>query len=187
MTSDLIFILLALLTVVPAIWVVFSPNIVHAGFALLFTLFGAAGLYAFLGADFIAVAQLMVYVGGVLVLVLFTVMMTRVPQHGKRPRGLDRLVPAAVFAALVFAVLYKVVTAVQWNGTWQTPEATTAEIGTNFMTSFIFPFEYVSLVLLAAMLGAAILIRESRTRDPHPEDAAPAAPGAPAENTEVQA
>ena len=45
MTSDLIFILLALLTVVPAIWVVFSPNIVHAGFALLFTLFGAAGLF----------------------------------------------------------------------------------------------------------------------------------------------
>ncbi len=170
MTADLIFILLALLTIVPAIWVVFSPNIVHAGFALLFTLLGAAGLYAFLGADFIAITQLMVYVGGVLVLVLFTVMMTRVPQGEKRRRGLDRYVPAAVFAALVFAVLYKVVTAVQWNGVASIAQPTVAEIGTNLMTNFIFPFEYVSLVLLAAMIGAAILIRESKPADSESEE-----------------
>ncbi len=170
MTADLTFILLALLTIVPAIWVVFSPNIVHAGFALLFTLLGAAGLYAFMGADFIAVTQLMVYVGGVLVLVLFTVMMTRVPHGEKRRRGLDRFVPAAVFAALTFAVLYKVVTAVEWGGVAQMAQPTVAVIGTNLMTNYIFPFEYVSLVLLAAMIGAAILIRESKPRDAQPED-----------------
>ncbi|MDX2472797.1 MAG: NADH-quinone oxidoreductase subunit J [Candidatus Krumholzibacteria bacterium] len=187
MTGDLIFILLALLTIVPAIWVVFSPNIVHAGFALLFTLLGAAGLYAYLGADFIAITQLMVYVGGVLVLVLFTVMMTRVPHGEKRRRGLDRFVPAGVFAALIFAVLYKVITAVNWNGSFQAPEATVAEIGTNLMTNYIFPFEYVSLVLLAAMMGAAILIRESKTRDEHPDEVAetPVAE-TPAAETEVQ-
>ena len=170
MTGDLIFVLLALLTIVPAIWVVFSPNIVHAGFSLLFTLLGVAGLYAYLGADFIAVTQLMVYVGGVLVLVLFTVMMTRVPQGNKRLRGLDRFVPAAIFAALVFAVLYKVVTAVSWHGSEVAAEATVAEIGTNLMTNYIFPFEYVSLVLLVAMIGAAILIRESKTRDAHADE-----------------
>lgn len=189
MISDLIFIALALLTVVPAVWVVFSPNIVHAGFALLFTLFGVAGMYAYLGADFIAVAQLMVYVGGVLVLVLFTVMMTRVPQTGRGRRGLDRFVPAAVFAALVFAVLYKVVTSVAWHGAATAPQATTARIGADLMTNYIFPFEYVSLVLLAAMLGAAILIRESRTRDPHPEEPAAdaTADATAAPETEVQA
>ena len=178
MTGDLIFVLLALLTVVPAVWVVFSPNIVHAGFALLFTLLGAGGLYAWMGADFIAITQLMVYVGGVLVLVLFTVMMTRVPHGEKRRRGMDRYVPPAVFAALTFAVLYKVITAVEWGGVANESEATIAVIGTNLMTNYIFPFEYVSLVLLVAMIGAAILIRESRTRDPHPET--------PEEKTEVQ-
>lgn len=167
MIGDLVFVLLALLTIVPAFWVVFSPNIVHAGFSLMFTLFGVAGLYAYLGADFIAVTQVMVYVGGILVLVLFTVMMTRVPKSDKPRRGLDRYVPAAVFAALVFAVLYKTITAVQWNGSEMVAEATIAEIGTNLMTNYLFPFEYVSLVLLAAMIGAAILIRESKTRDPH--------------------
>ena len=163
MTGDLVFILLALLTIVPAVWVVFSRNIVHAGFALLFTLFGAAGLYAYMGADFIAVTQIMVYIGGVLVLVLFTVMMTRVPD-GKRPRfGLDRYVPAAVFGLAVFALIYKTITSVQWNASKTEALPTVAEIGTNFMTNYIFPFEYVSLVLLSAMIGAAILIREAKT------------------------
>ena len=104
MTRDLIFILLALLPLVPAVWVVLSRNLVHAGFGLLFTLLGAAGLYASLGADFLAVTQLMVYIGGVLVLVLFTVMMTHVPR-GRANHGLGRYVPAAVFALLTFGVL----------------------------------------------------------------------------------
>lgn len=165
MIRDLVFVALALLAVVPAIWVVASRNIVHAGFALLFTLLGVAGLYAFLGADFLAVTQLMVYVGGVLVLVLFTVMMTHVPASGRRRHGLDRLVPPAVFAAAVFGVLYKVVTSVDWKATAAPAKATTAEIGTQFMTNYIFPFEYVSIVLLGAMVGAAILIRERRGDD----------------------
>jgi NADH-quinone oxidoreductase subunit J len=162
---DLVFVALALLTVVPAVWVVSSRNIVHAGFALLFTLLGVAGLYAFLGADFLAVTQLMVYVGGVLVLVLFTVMMTHVPAAGRRRHGLDRLVPPAVFAAAVFGVLYKVITGVDWQATAVPSKATTAEIGTHLMTTYIFPFEYVSIVLLGAMIGAAILIRERRATD----------------------
>jgi len=168
-TGDLVFILLALLTIVPAIWVVFSPNIVHAGFALLFTLLGVAGLYAYMGADFIAVTQLMVYIGGILVLVLFTVMMTRVP-HGKRANyGLDRFVPAGVLALAVFGLLYKTITSVDWGAGYTEPVPTVAEIGTNFMTSYIFPFEYVSLVLLAAMIGAAILIRETKNIEDEPD------------------
>ena len=169
MTGDLVFILLALLTIVPAIWVVFSPNIVHAGFALLFTLLGAAGLYAYMGADFIAVTQVMVYIGGVLVLVLFTVMMTRVP-HGKRANyGLDRYVPAGVLALAVFGLLYKTITSVEWGASQTEAVPTVAEIGTNFMTSYIFPFEYVSLVLLAAMIGAAILSRDYKTNPVDPD------------------
>ena len=170
MTGDLVFVLLALLTIVPAIWVVFSPNIVHAGFALLFTLTGVAGLYAYMGADFIAVTQLMVYIGGVLVLVLFTVMMTRVP-HGKRANyGLDRFVPAAVLALAVFGLLYKAITSVDWGAEYTEPVPTVAEIGTNFMTNYIFPFEYVSLVLLSAMIGAAILIREHKNIEDEPDN-----------------
>ena len=165
MTGDLIFYLLALLTIVPAVWVVFSPNIVHAGFALLFTLFGAAGLYAYMGADFIAVTQLMVYIGGVLVLVLFTVMMTRVPRAARAPATAWTATcrrPCSPWPSS------RCSTSRSPRSSGQRPrteaEPTIAEIGTNFMTNYIFPFEYVSLVLLAAMIGAAILIREAQDR-----------------------
>ena len=184
MIGDLIFLALALLTVVPAVWVVFSPNIVHAGFALLFTLLGAAGLYAYLGADFIAVTQVMVYVGGILVLVLFTVMMTRVPLTKRTRHGLDRYVPAAVFSIAVFALLYKVITSVEWGATAMPAEPTIAEIGTKIMTTYIFPFEYISLVLLMVLIGAAILVREAR-RDEDAHEPAPETPEPPASTEEV--
>ncbi|MBU8872063.1 MAG: NADH-quinone oxidoreductase subunit J [Gemmatimonadales bacterium] len=163
MTADLIFYALALLTLVPAFWVVNSRNIVHAGFNLLFTLLGVAGLFAWLGADFLAVTQLMVYVGGVLVLVLFTVMMTRVPRAEGSGGGAARYLAPGVLALGVFALLFKVSSGTQW-AVVETgePLPTTAIIGANFMTNYIFPFEYVSLVLLVALIGAAILIREPK-------------------------
>ena len=63
-------------TVITAIWVVLSPNLIHSAVSLLFTLFGVAGLYVFLYADFIAAAQIIIYVGGILVLIIFGVMLT---------------------------------------------------------------------------------------------------------------
>lgn len=166
MAGDLVFYGFALLTVLSGFFVVFSRNIVHAGFSLLFTLFGVAGLYAMLGADFLAVAQVVVYIGGILVLVLFTVMMTRIPR-GSGGRGLDLFVPAGIFALLLFALLYKVITGTAWREVAPaSPHGTTAALGTKFMTDYIFPFEFISLVLLVAMIGAAILIRERRPGTP---------------------
>ena len=184
-SGDLVFYGFALLTVLSGFFVVFSRNVVHAGFSLLFTLFGVAGLYALLGADFLAVTQTIVYIGGILILVIFAVMMTRIPQ-GRAPRhGFDRAVPAGVFAIVLFALLYKVITATAWPvGAVQPPEATIAELGTALMTDFIFPFEFASLVLLVAMIGAAILIRERRVE---PEPAPSSAPDAAATTEEVQA
>lgn len=184
--SDLIFYALAALTLVPALWVVGSPNIVHAGFNLLLTLLGVAGLFAWLGADFLAIAQLMVYVGGVLVLVLFTVMMTRVPtgrDNGETEGagGAARSILPGLFALGVFIILAMVAV----DAGWKLPglaeaKPTTAVIGANFMTNYIFPFEYVSLVLMAALIGAAILIRESA-----PQGKTVEAPAAPATDTDA--
>ena len=165
MTAALVFYALAALTILSAFFVVFSRNIVHAGFSLLFTLFGVAGLYATLGSDFLAVTQVIVYIGGILVLVLFTVMMTRIPAHGGRE--LDRTIPAGIFALLLFALLYKLITGSRWAvATLAPPEAKTALLGSKFLTAYLFPFEFVSLVLLVAMIGAAILIRDWRTDRP---------------------
>ena len=164
LSGDLVFYLFAAIAVLSGFFVAFSRNIVHAGFALLFTLFGVAGLYAALGADFIAVTQVIVYIGGILVLILFAVMMTRIPGAGAiRRRGLDKYVPAGIFALLIFALLYKIAIGTDWPVLpIVAAQPTTAEIGVKLMTDYIFPFEYASLLLLMAMMGAAIMIRERR-------------------------
>ena len=74
--SDLLFISICMLVIISALWVVISPNLVHSAVSLLFTLFGVAGLYVFLYADFIAASQVIIYVGGILVLIIFGVMLT---------------------------------------------------------------------------------------------------------------
>ena len=164
--GDMVFYLFALLTVLSGFFVVFSRNIVHAGFSLMFTLFGVAGLFAMLGADFLAVTQTMVYIGGVLVLVLFVVMMTRIPGQDIPKRSFDRKIPAGVFSVLIFALVFKVINGTEWNVLpVDAPEATISMIGQKLLTDFIFPFEYASIVLLLAMIGAAILIRERKIDD----------------------
>lgn len=186
MSGDLVFYGFALLTVLAGFFVVFARNIVHAGFSLMFTLFGVAGLYALLGADFLAVTQIIVYIGGVLILILFVVMMTRIPRGDAPRRGFDHMVPAGVFAIVLFALLYKVVTGTEWAV--RDPgvaEPTISEIGMRLMTTHIFPFEFASLVLLVAMIGAAILIRERKAPPVEPTVNAGSPPAAPEE--EVQA
>jgi NADH-quinone oxidoreductase subunit J len=162
MSGDLVFYGFALLTILSAFAVVFMRNIVHAGFSLLFTLFGVAGLYALLGADFLAVTQTIVYIGGILILVLFVVMMTRIP--GPQP-GINkvRTLAAAVFSLGILALMYKIIFSAGWlTITPDAPSATITEIGTKLLTDYIFPFEFASLVLLVAMIGAAIMIRERK-------------------------
>jgi NADH-quinone oxidoreductase subunit J len=161
--ADLVFYAFALLTVLSGFFVVFSRNIVHAAFSLLFTLFGVAGLFAMLSADFLAATQIIVYIGGVLVLVLFTVMMTRIPRGTAPRRGLDLYVPAGILALAVFGLLYRVITSTRWPvGEAPADAGITAQLGAKFMTDYIFPFEYASLLILMAMIGAAILVRERR-------------------------
>ena len=103
-------------------------------------------------------------IGGILVLILFAVMMTRIPGAGAiRRRGLDKYVPAGIFALLIFALLYKIAIGTDWPVLpIVAAQPTTAEIGVKLMTDYIFPFEYASLLLLMAMMGAAIMIRERR-------------------------
>ena len=164
--GDMVFYLFAATTVLSGFFVVFSKNIVHAGFSLLFTLFGVAGLFAMLGADFLAVTQTMVYIGGVLILVLFVVMMTRIPGQDIPKRSFDRKIPAGVFSVPIFALVFKVINGTEWNVLpVDAPEATISMIGQKLLTDFLFPFEYASIVLLLAMIGAAILIRERKIED----------------------
>ncbi len=158
---QMVFYLFAALTVGSALVVVASRNIVHSAFALLFTFFGVAGLYVFLSADFLAATQLLIYVGGILVLILFGVMLTRKVFDVKIFGGKGQVYPAAVGVALIFSLLIIVIMKTPWHLMGgRAMEPTTAEIGKMLMTDFLLPFEVASVLLLAALIGAVILIRK---------------------------
>jgi NAD(P)H-quinone oxidoreductase subunit 6 len=158
---EIIFYLLAAVTVVSAAGVAFSNSIVYSAFALMGALMGAAGLFVMLAADFVAVIQVLVYVGGILVLTLFAVMLThRIGDVRVSNRSLGRL-PALAVVGLVGAVMLKAVGGTSWHTVEPgTPEPTTYAIGDGFLSTYILPFELASVVLLAALIGAVVLSRK---------------------------
>ncbi len=133
---------------------------------MLFTFFGVAALYVLLMADFLAAAQVLIYVGGVLLLILFGVMLTaRTTGVAVTHANMQR--PMALFiVAGVLLVLLTVVFRTPWNALAPPGiERTTAELGKLILTTYLLPFEVVSILLLAALIGAVYIARR--------EDSAP--------------
>jgi len=162
--ADLAFYGLAALSVGCGLYAVLSRNIVRAVFALLGTFLGMAGLYASLAADFVAVVQLLVYVGGILVLMLFAVMLTsriEVAFRSNRYPGL----PSTALGLLLGAGAAVMLVALALQAPWapaETPlpyEPTTAELGRILLTRGLLPFELLGLVLLAVVVGAVVIAR----------------------------
>jgi NADH-quinone oxidoreductase subunit J len=162
---DIIFYTFAALTIISAIGVVFSRNIVHAAFALLFSLFGVAGIYVLLSADFLAVTQLLLYVGGILVLIVFGVMLTSRAYNVEIKRGVLRSVPAVVVVGVIAGSLIGVFSTTQWPLSTSGPyEETARTIGALLMTQFVLPFELASVLLLVALIGAVVIARREKER-----------------------
>ena len=156
-----IFYLIAALTVGCAFAVAWSRNVVYSAFALMGTLFGTAGMYAFLSADFLAVVQILVYIGGILVLALFAIMLThQIADVDVSNRAVGRL-PAAVIVAVIAVGLGWAAMTAPWKLVAPGPaEPTTYGIGEAFLTNYLLPFELASVVLLTALIGAIVLSRK---------------------------
>lgn len=160
--SDVLFVLFALVTVIPAFFVAFSRNLIRSAFALLFTLGGVAGLYGFLAADFLAVLQILVYVGGILVLLLFGVMFTQRIYGGIiDPGSLNRPV-GVMLGLLVFLVLFVPLgLGFAWNVVKGRPaEPTVSGLGELLLTRHLLPFELASVLLLIVLIGAVAVARK---------------------------
>ena len=151
----------ALVTMVAAVGVAVLRSIVHAAFALLVVLLGVAGLYALAGADLIAVLQILLYVGGVVVLLLFAVMLTsRMGDPEVAGQPFAPLRAAFVVASLGALLAYGLIVATRWREV-NDPQAvsTTAEVGAALLGRYLLPFEVISVLLLAAVVGAVVIAR----------------------------
>ncbi len=170
--SMIAFYSLAALTLIPALFVVNSRSIVHAGFWLLPCFLGVAGLYAALEAHFFFVTQLMIYAGAIMVLILFALMLTRNAMDPSAPQH-NKFRPVAGLICGAFGLLASwALTQHAWQITDQSPQSAveqTTALGNALIGMYAVPFEVASLLLLAALIGAIVLAKVER--GPAPETA----------------
>lgn len=159
--GDVVFYLVAGITIISAAGVAFSSSIVYSAFALMGAFMGVAGLYVLLAADFVAVVQVLIYVGGILVLTLFAVMLThRIADVRVSNRSVGRL-PALLILAFVGTMMGQAVVGANWHTKpVGAAEPTTYGIGNSFLNEYALPFELASVVLLAALIGAVVVSRK---------------------------
>lgn len=174
MFGSTLFFLSALLTLGGAIMVAGTKNLVHACVYLLASLFGVAGLYATLGADFLAATQLVVYAGGVVILMLFGIMLTGGNTNNANKFGLVKIpgmgsvktfIIGGLSATVISLVLLKIIASVlKANEIGELPEftSTVEKIGTMLITDHVLAFEISSVLLLGALVGAAVISRPTR-------------------------
>ena len=160
--ADNLFILIAALVIASAFWVVFSSNLIHSAVSLLFTLFSTAVLYIFLYADFIAATQVVIYVGGILVLIIFGVMLTSKIETPSIAASSKNQFIGGIGAVVIFVIQAGIIFNTQWNiGNVQSRDDTVATIGKLLLNEYLLPFEIVSILLLSALMGAALLSRRT--------------------------
>lgn len=171
MVSDLVwFYGLAAITVLGSLLVIVQTNPVYSIMALIFAFLGLSGLYVLLQAPFVAVVQMIVYAGAILVLFLFVVMLLNVPRedaaewdrahplHRPGPMRIGALLAVLLIAQLGWA-LYRTPGVAVPIGAQTTGVSDVGELGRVLFTDYMFAFEVTSILILAAMLGAVLLAR----------------------------
>ncbi len=157
------FYLVAGLTLFSALRMVISKNIFHSAIFLAMTLIGVACVYLYLNAEFLAIAQILIYVGAVVTLFIFVIMLTANIQNRAIRQTNEQVLISAVSAAVFLFILIKVIK----NNHWQlagrgAQNLGIAELGRSLMTTYVLPFEIISLILIAVLVGAIVIAKSDK-------------------------
>ncbi|MDB5115242.1 MAG: NADH-quinone oxidoreductase subunit, partial [Mucilaginibacter sp.] len=174
---QVLFYVMSFIVIASALFVASTKNLVRSIFMFFITLFALAGLYILALADFVAITQIVIYVGGILVLILFAFMLSGketlnvLQQQRGKFISLSKL-PAILLAVLFFVVMYNVIgkidadnliwvkQAISFKAEIRPDEIMIDNIGINLMTRYLLPFEAISILLMMALVGAAHLARK---------------------------
>jgi NADH-quinone oxidoreductase subunit J len=155
--------MVATFTAVSALIVVLSPNLFHNALALVATFFGVTGVYVLLEAEFLAVSQVLIYVGAISTLITFAIMLTRGMMFGVTSPTNQNMLISAIIAPLLFFVLLGILNTVAWpevGAALPDGELIIANLGQLFVSTYLIPFELMALLLLVALAGALMLARD---------------------------
>ncbi len=165
-TEFAVFVFLALATLIGAAAVALSRNIFWSAMGLLSSLIGVGGMYVLLSADFVAITQLLVYIGGVLVLIIFAVMLTsQIKDINISNRSIGLVGGYAIFFVVALLLSFVALWAPWKLTTKEPPAATTALLGDGLLGTWLLPFEVASVVLVATLVGAIVVARKEVKSD----------------------
>ncbi|HML24337.1 MAG TPA: NADH-quinone oxidoreductase subunit J [Aggregatilinea sp.] len=177
------FLIFSVITLGSGALVVTTRNLFHAALYLMVSLFGVAGLFVLLTAPFLAGVEIMVYVGAIAILIIFAIMLTPQVMQVVRPRS-NQWIAALVAAVLFFLVLVSVLTPVaselgvdNWSAGFtqdepaDVPADTLTTLGESLVDKdlYVLPFEVASVLLMAALIGAALMVRPDEPKPRRPE------------------
>ncbi len=153
-----VFYLVAALTVFFSLRVVTSRNIFHSAIFLAMALLSVATVYLYLDAEFLAIAQVLIYVGAIVILFLFVIMLTANIQDRSVRQANEQVLVSAISALAFLIIFIKIIRINHWHQSSQTPGVLSiAQLGRSLMTTYILPFEVISLILIAVLVGAIII------------------------------
>lgn len=165
----IIFYILGALAILSALGVLFTKNLIHAAFLLVLTFFAVAGIYVLANASFVGVTQLLIYVGGILILMIFGIMLTNkldgkalVTKHHNQLMGI--LLSSLFFLFLGYVLLTANLEMIEKNP--HISDNTIQFIGINLMSKYLVPFEIVAVLLLIALIGAAVISEKRKESKP---------------------
>jgi NADH-quinone oxidoreductase subunit J len=159
--ENIFFGVIAAAMAISALGVVTTKNVVHAALFLVVVLAGGAAQFLLLGQEFVAWVQVLVYIGAVIVLFLFGIMLTRAPMHPKDSLDNDLRWPAAVTSVFLVGILVALlVHTFHADKVDVTAPVRTGQITSSIFTTYIVPFEVVGVLLLGALIGAVVLARK---------------------------
>ncbi|HUR50150.1 MAG TPA: NADH-quinone oxidoreductase subunit J [Acidimicrobiales bacterium] len=159
--QNLIFGILSVVMGLAALRVVTTQNVVHAALYLVVVLGGVAGIFILLAAEFAAITQVLVYIGAIVVLFLFGLMLTKAPIGKAANLDNDQKFVAALVSVMLFGVLaWAQIDAFQRVEVQPDRVGTSAMVGNSIFTQYLVPFEVISVLLLAALVGAVVIARK---------------------------
>lgn len=156
---DALFWILAAIMIGAGLLVVTMRDIIRCGLAMIVCFLALAGIYVLIGAPLIGAAQVIVYIGAISVLILFAIMLTQTKDAPARLVFQTQSVPAAVAAVIIAVVVALAVSATDWHAAEERMRLATSTMSAILFRDFVFPFEVVSVLLLAAVIGGVFLAK----------------------------
>ena len=157
--DDLLFLTFAAIMVGSALLVVVMKDIIRCGLAMIVCFGALAGIYVIMGAPLIAAAQVIVYIGAISVLILFAIMLTQTKDAPNRLVFQTQAVPAAIASVVIAVVIALAIAATDWGEAAARVRLATAAMAQALFESYVLPFEVVSVLLLAAVIGGVYLAK----------------------------